>query len=110
MVHYLPGSGSPQPLFNSGSGILSPDRFTALESDYWKSIDTSVNKAPWLGFTSIVLLVLAGLLSRRFDLNEFSMQYFYKNRLVRCYLGAARKNRDLTADRFTGFIEMTTYL
>ena len=103
MVHYLPGSGSPQPLFNSGSGILSPDRFTALESDYWKSIDTSVNKAPWLGFTSIVLLVLAGLLSRRFDLNEFSMQYFYKNRLVRCYLGAARKNRDLTADRFTGF-------
>ena len=29
------------------------------------------------------------------------MHYFYKNRLIRCYLGAARKQRQ--ADRFTGF-------
>ena len=36
-----------------------------------------------LGFSIIVLY-----LPRRIDVNEFSMQNFYKNRLVRCYLGA----------------------
>src|SRR5262249_18997956 len=40
-------------------------------------------------------------LSRRFDLNEFSMHHLYKNRLVRCYLGAARLDR--AQDAFTGF-------
>jgi hypothetical protein len=32
--------------------------------------------------------ILAFLLSLRFNINEFSMHHFYKNRLVRCYLGA----------------------
>src|SRR5262249_31117856 len=53
-----------------------------------------------------VLAVLAYLLSRRFDLNEFSMHHFYKNRLVRCYLGAARNGnakKPRSADAFTGF-------
>ncbi len=55
---------------------------------------------------TIVLAAVAYLLSRRFDLNEFSMHHFYKNRLVRCYLGGARQgNREnpRSADRFTGF-------
>jgi hypothetical protein len=41
------------------------------------------------------------LLAWRVDINEFSMHHFYKNRLVRCYLGASRKKR--TPDAFTGF-------
>jgi Patatin-like phospholipase len=54
------------------------------------------------------VLLLAGLsavfaiLSLRVNINEFSMHHFYKNRLVRCYLGAsATKTR--VADSFTGF-------
>ena len=35
-------------------------------------------------------LFLAWLLSLRIDINEFSMHTFYRNRLVRCYLGASR--------------------
>jgi hypothetical protein len=103
MVRYIPGNGAPQPLFESWGKILSADGFAAMGSQYRDSLDSSVQRAGWLGFASVALLILAGLLSRRFDLNEFSMQYFYKNRLVRCYLGAAHKNREMTADRFTGF-------
>ncbi len=34
------------------------------------------------------------LLSCRVDLNEFSLSLMYRNRLVRCYLGASREMRD----------------
>jgi hypothetical protein len=37
----------------------------------------------------------------RVDLNEFSMNLFYRNRLVRCYLGATHNDRD--PNPFTGF-------
>lgn len=38
----------------------------------------------------------------RLDVNLFSIHYFYRNRLTRCYLGAGRgKNR--MPDRFSGF-------
>ena len=43
---------------------------------------------------------LAWLISRRVNLNEFSLHTFYRNRLVRCFLGASR-NR--TPHPFTGF-------
>jgi hypothetical protein len=45
----------------------------------------------------------------RVDINEFSMQSFYRNRLTRCYLGASVPERQ--ADPFTGFdgrAELTT--
>lgn len=45
----------------------------------------------------------AWLLAQRFDVNEFSMHHFYKNRLVRCYLGSTRPARERNANRFTGF-------
>jgi hypothetical protein len=46
-------------------------------------------------------LLVCLILSWRVDLNEFSMHLFYRNRLVRCYLGATHKNRD--PNPFTGF-------
>jgi hypothetical protein len=53
-----------------------------------------------------LLLIVAGcaaLLSARLDLNVFSLHEFYKNRLVRCYLGATRRRGDRHPDYFTGF-------
>ena len=70
-----------------------------LYKEYWKVL-TSL-PAEWLlalgaGF------FLAGLgLSWRVDVNEFSLHHFYRNRLVRCYLGAS--NADRKAEPFTGF-------
>ncbi|GGB86805.1 hypothetical protein [Pseudoduganella buxea] len=45
--------------------------------------------------------VLLGLLAWRVDINEFSLQSFYRSRLVRCYLGASRQAR--TPQKFTQF-------
>jgi hypothetical protein len=61
----------------------------------------------WLLALPFVLLAVAFVLSWRVDVNEFSMHHFYKNRLVRCYLGASRDERisasERTPDPFTGF-------
>ena len=45
--------------------------------------------------------VLAGLLIFFVDVNEFSMHLFYRNRLVRAYLGASNLKRN--PHPFTGF-------
>jgi len=42
-------------------------------------------------------------LSWRVDINQFSIHYLYRNRLVRCYLGASVPGRN--AQPFTGFSE-----
>jgi len=58
-----------------------------------------------LEFPLIFLLIAVAIfvvLSLRVDINEFSLHHFYKNRLVRCYMGAsAGANRK--PDAFTGF-------
>jgi len=56
--------------------------------------------------TSFYFLLFLGsmtvLLRLRFNINEFSLHHFYKNRLVRCYLGAGNaKVRE--PNHFTGF-------
>jgi len=49
----------------------------------------------------LACLVAMLLLSVRLDINEFSMHWFYRNRLARCYLGASVKDRH--PNPFTGF-------
>ena len=44
------------------------------------------------------------LVARRVDINEFSLNAFYRNRLVRCYLGATRfEPGERNPQNFTGF-------
>jgi hypothetical protein len=50
----------------------------------------------------VVLTVVFIAASRRVNINEFSMHHFYKNRLVRCYLGASN-TRKRRPNPFTGF-------
>jgi len=82
-------------------------------------VDRLYSSLPWLaqqahlpvlgdisyGFVDVicvsVALLVAVLFGWRVDVNEFSMQLFYRNRLSRCYLGATVSNRQ--ADPFTGF-------
>jgi hypothetical protein len=59
---------------------------------------------------AVVSALLAALFGWRLDINDFSMQSFYRNRLSRCYLGASIWQRK--PNPFTGFdmrsrIEMT---
>jgi hypothetical protein len=70
-------------------------------SDWW------VEKGDALAAVPLVLLfaclVVTILLSARVDVNEFSLNAFYRNRLVRCYLGATRDPRQRNPQNFTGF-------
>ncbi|MEO6221651.1 MAG: hypothetical protein ABIP90_00270 [Vicinamibacterales bacterium] len=54
-----------------------------------------------LGFI-VICLVVAGVASLRININEFSLHHFYKNRIVRCYLGASR-TRKRKPNSLTGF-------
>ncbi len=73
--------------------------WTDLAGDYWVVFEKG--SAAWLA-ASAVTLFLAGVgMSWRVDVNEFSLHHFYRNRLVRCYLGAS--NPDRKPEPFTGF-------
>jgi Patatin-like phospholipase len=62
-------------------------------------------------YTAITLLMLLPLaifavFGWRVDINEFSMNTFYRNRLTRCYLGATNTQRD--PNPLTGFDDRDT--
>ena len=54
---------------------------------------------PLAGFGLAALLFY--ILSRLFDINEFSLHQLYRNRLVRAYQGASNTNRKEQVDQFT---------
>ncbi len=78
-----------------------------MQSDYWRVLELD---NPWylalFGAAAAIFLIL----SLRVNINEFSMHHFYKNRLVRCYMGASadrdrsgKPERARSPNRFTGF-------
>ncbi len=96
LVHDLPGSGSGfQWILNGYWGHLTATEFIVADP-----------KKRWFLSGLLPLLALAAitglLLAWRVDINIFSMHNFYKNRLVRCYLGASRE-RQRKPNPFTGF-------
>jgi len=74
--------------------------FTQTEGDYFAAI------AKWLSPKGLLApflfsVVLAAFFSWRIDVNVFAFHMFYRNRLVRCYLGASNPRR--ANHPFTGF-------
>jgi hypothetical protein len=68
-------------------------------ASYWPHLE----RMSWL-LAAVALLICAaviGLLGYRLDINIFSLNVFYRDRLTRCYLGASRKQRN--PGNFTGF-------
>ncbi|MES2597915.1 MAG: patatin-like phospholipase family protein [Verrucomicrobiota bacterium] len=68
---------------------------------------------PLLGL-GLALALLLLILVAHFDINELSMNQFYRNRLMRCYLGATRRQADRKPATFTGFdfaddVKLTDY-
>lgn len=70
-----------------------------LVSDNWKFFYKTPELSLVCLFTSIGVGVF--ILSWRVDINVFSLNAFYRSRLVRCYLGASRPKRN--PQKFTGF-------
>jgi len=82
------------------SHAASPgNNWAALYDLYWNV--EFFRSSPQLLGVGIVLAIASVLLSRRVDVNDFSLHHFYRNRLVRCYLGASNPQR--TPQPFTGF-------
>ncbi len=78
---------------SEGAGNTVPDSIFAAPSDWHFTF--------WIPAVCAALLLGAVVLSWRVDINQFSAHKLYRNRLVRCYLGASVRQRD--AQPFTGF-------
>lgn len=67
-------------------------------------LDRSIQTMPWLCshlWLAVMLCAFsAAFMAWRVDINQFSMHQLYRNRLVRCYLGASNTGR--APNRFTG--------
>jgi hypothetical protein len=70
--------------------------------NYWHSFPKSPDSYNFpLAILAIAVAIFV-VLSLRLDINEFSLHHFYKNRLVRCYMGASA-GAARRPDPFTGF-------
>ncbi|MGC3972886.1 MAG: hypothetical protein QM771_00680 [Nitrospira sp.] len=77
-----------------------------IGSDPWGHDQILHNTPWWLLFRFTATVLVFGLLMSVFiNINRFSLHAMYRNRLIRAYLGASRRQteRERTFNRFTGF-------
>ena len=89
--------GDTQELWWSSNG----QSWLAISENYWRVLESG--SAAWLAGLGVIFFLAGLAVSWRVDVNEFSLHHFYRNRLVRCYLGASNDKRK--AEAFTGFDE-----
>ncbi|HEY2823853.1 MAG TPA: hypothetical protein VGJ06_22615 [Candidatus Acidoferrum sp.] len=80
--------------------ILHSGYSTTIEN-YWEKV-RAIPPA-WPLIAMFILAAIAAVLALRVDVNIFSMNLLYRNRLIRCYLGASRNVGERQPNRFTGF-------
>ncbi len=71
-----------------------------IQNLYWEQVGTA--KISVIVILLFLCFAVAAVLAYTVDVNEFSLHAFYRNRLVRCYLGASSGD-DRSADWITGF-------
>ena len=79
--------------------LTSDAPWSLLAGDYWNVVQSA--PAGWLAGLGAIFFLAGLALSWRVDVNDFSLHHFYRNRLVRCYLGASNPKRN--PEPFTGF-------
>jgi Patatin-like phospholipase len=82
------------------SGLL--DELREKSKSHFALLDAQANSSEPL-ILALFLTFVTVLFARRVDINSFSMHHYYRDRLVRCYLGASTRRRAETASSFTGF-------
>ena len=103
-----PDRDSPKDALMEWLALIAPPVFACglllLLSAVANSLLAAVSKTgiplPLLS-TTIAALAVAMLFGWRVDINDFSMQPFYRDRLARCYAGASDPAR--APDKFSGF-------
>jgi hypothetical protein len=86
-------------LWRSISAPPAANGWSVLSDQYWR-IQWHQSYL-WLLAAGVILWAASFAMSRRVDVNDFSLHHFYRNRLVRCYLGASNPERK--PQPFTGF-------
>jgi len=79
--------------------------FTHCPNCAWWEHQAMLNGTSWEANLALGLAFLAfgWLMARFININKFSLQGMYRNRLIRAYLGASNPSRD--ANHFTGFAQ-----
>jgi hypothetical protein len=94
LPHLLGGLGAlPDSMLGWARWIGSWPSYSPSKSDwqYWFDFEHGFDGRVWIYVMGFALLSL--LLSKQVGINRFSMNALYRNRLVRCYLGATRNPR-----------------
>lgn len=91
-------------LFMFGSLLIGVYVLKNIREVWFKDPSSGLTLA-YACLLSLALMGITYLLSWRVGVNEFSLHHFYRNRLVRAFLGATRRqaDRSKTANGFTGF-------
>jgi hypothetical protein len=102
LTHVVLIALSRSPYFSPGFTALQvlPFSLQRYVDTYWAFLDP---QSTLVALLCVVLFGAAWLIAWRVDVNEFSMHHFYRNRLVRAYLGASRSLRHRRPNAFTGF-------
>jgi hypothetical protein len=90
------------PVFCSGCEAHSATRAQFMAVLYQESSNFQHIDIAWVAILCAGSLALATALAWRIDVNLFSIYHFYRQRLVRCYLGASRCKLRVPHP-FTGF-------
>jgi hypothetical protein len=95
-------------LAKAGAYVFIFGLLVALSLAVNRCLHSLSHASPALNFALLILLPvgLFGLFGWRVDVNDFSMNTFYRNRLTRCYLGASNRRR--TPNPLTGFDDRDT--
>lgn len=93
-------------LTSHADGIVSATSVQASSNTpyvtaHWQILCGLLQHSMVLVYVFAAVAIACLFLAWRVDLNQFSMNLFYQNRLVRCYLGASHKKRK--PNPFTGF-------
>jgi hypothetical protein len=97
----VPAQGNQKLQFESRSSNV-PAWTRSVIPNHWDALRLNDTVTWKVAAGMIALFVISILLATRININEFSMHHFYKNRLVRCYMGASR-GRKRRPNSWTGF-------
>ena len=93
---------APKPAAREAKGPETPEWTSRVIANHWDALRPQNSLTLEITGILAALALVTMLFAVRININEFSMHHFYKNRLVRCYLGAS-KGRKRRPNSWTGF-------
>ena len=88
--------------------LLMATRAIPLAKAWWDHDDLLIHSPWWANLVlAAAFLALSWVMARYININKFSLEAMYRDRLIRAYLGASNPKRN--ANRFTGFSQTDNF-